>query len=48
MESSLLLCVWSCPVLLWVWCIGLGAKIGMQKGDVVRGLVWTALIGPIG
>jgi hypothetical protein len=41
-------CALSCPVLLWMACIYLGGKIGIQKDDVVRGLVWTALIGPIG
>jgi hypothetical protein len=35
-------------LLLWVGCIILGAVIGRRKGDMVRGLVWTALIGPIG
>ena len=31
--------------MFWIY---LGAKIGIRKGDVVRGLVWTALLGPIG
>ena len=35
-------------LLLWVGCIILGAVIGLKKGDIVRGLVWTILIGPIG
>jgi hypothetical protein len=36
------------PLLLWVGCVVLGAVVGANKGDVVRGLVWTILIGPIG
>jgi hypothetical protein len=35
-------------ILFWVGCIILGGMIGKRKGDVIRGLVWTTLIGPIG
>jgi hypothetical protein len=35
-------------LLLWVACIILGGVIGSSKGDLVRGLVWTILIGPVG
>ena len=38
----------SAPLLLWVGCIILGMVIGANKGDIVRGFVWTFLIGPIG
>lgn len=38
----------SFPFLLWVGCIILGTAIGANKGDIVRGFVWTFLIGPIG
>ena len=36
------------PFLLWVGCVILGMVIGANKGDMVRDLVWTFLIGPIG
>ena len=37
-----------CPLLFWVGCTILGMVIGANKGDMVRGFVWTFLIGPIG
>jgi hypothetical protein len=35
-------------VFVWLFCLVIGVLIGSQKGQLVSGIIWSFLFGPLG